>query len=397
MKLGQVGLKTLWPAVVLVGGLLATTALVVARPSVEPIDVSRAHPAVRIQLAAPGPAPMRVRAQGTVRPRVETELVAEAAGRVVWVAPGLDAGSPFEAGDVLLRIEARDYEAAREQARAALERAESQSELAAENLERREALVAQGVTSHVVHSEAKNAARVAAANLREARARLGQAELDLERTELRAPFDGEVRERLVSVGQYVRPGFAAAHIFAVDVAEVRLALSTDALAFLDLPQHGEPGAPVRLEGRFAGSEVGWDGHLARFEGTLDPATRMVHVVAEIEDPTARERAGLPLPMGLFVDVEIEGRVLSDVVEVPRSALRRGNTLAIVDADSRLRLRDVEVVRADGERVWIRGQVAAGERICTTPPELLVEGMPVRVTALEGESALPPSPAARDAS
>jgi RND family efflux transporter MFP subunit len=382
MKLGQVGLKTLWPAVVLVGGLLATTALVVARPSVEPIDVSRAHPAVRVQLAAPGPAPMRVRAQGTVRPRVETELVAEAAGRVVWVAPGLDAGSPFEAGDVLLRIEAR---------------AESQSELAAENLERREALVAQGVTSHVVHSEAKNAARVAAANLREARARLGQAELDLERTELRAPFDGEVRERLVSVGQYVRPGFAAAHIFAVDVAEVRLALSTDALAFLDLPQHGEPGAPVRLEGRFAGSEVGWDGHLARFEGTLDPATRMVHVVAEIEDPTARERAGLPLPMGLFVDVEIEGRVLSDVVEVPRSALRRGNTLAIVDADSRLRLREVEVVRADGERVWIRGQVAAGERICTTPPELLVEGMPVRVTALEGESALPPSPAARDAS
>jgi RND family efflux transporter MFP subunit len=391
MKLG----KAFWPAVVLGGGLLATTALVVARPSVAPVDVSRALPAVRVQIAEPGPAPMRVRAQGTVRPRVETELVAEAAGRVVWVSPALDAGSPFEAGDVLLRIEPRDYETAREQARAALERAESQSELAANTLERRRALLAEGAASLLAHSEAKNAARVAAANLREARARLSQAELDLDRTELRAPFDGEVRERLVSLGQYVRPGAATARIFAVDVAEVRLALPTDALAFLELPGDGDAGAPVRLEGHFAGSDVQWQGRLARFEGALDPATRMIHVVAEVEDPGARERAGLPLPMGLFVDAEIEGRVLPDLVEVPRGALRRGSTLAIVDAESRLRLRDVEVVRADGERVWVRGSLAAGERICTTPPELLVEGMPVRVAA--DPQGAPPVQAARDAS
>jgi RND family efflux transporter MFP subunit len=399
--------KVLLPLLVLGAGLVATTALVVARPAPDAQQHDARTPVVRVLQVQPGTARMVVRAQGTVEPRTESDLVSEVSGRLIWLSPALDAGAAFAPGEVLARIEPRDYQSSLERARAAVQRAESQLELARATLERRRSLGAAGASSRSALDEARNAERIAAADLRDARAAAVQAKLDLERTELRAPFAGRVRERTVDMGQFLNRGVEVARLYAVDAAEVRLPVASAELAFLDLPdpsrsaaararrmgeapQPGPDEAPtdsvpemagVRLSAVFAGRERAWQGRLIRAEGALDPRTRMLTLVARI-DADAQEG----LPVGLFVDAEIQGREFEGVIALPRGALRPGDQVAVVDDESRLRLRDVEVLRADGETLWVRAGVEPGERICSEPPAVVVDGMLVRVEQAEAAGA-----------
>jgi RND family efflux transporter MFP subunit len=178
---------------------------------------------------------LRIEARGSVVPRTESELVAEVAGRITWVSPALAAGGFLEAGEPLLRIDPSDYELGLERARAALERAESELALAGAGLERKRTLADRGVTSRAVLDEATSHQRVAAAARREAQAAVRQAQRDLERTEVKAPFEGRVREKRVDVGQFVGRGAPVARVYAVDYAEVRLPLPDREAAYVDLP------------------------------------------------------------------------------------------------------------------------------------------------------------------
>jgi RND family efflux transporter MFP subunit len=389
------GPKALLPAAVLVGALALSAALVVARPVPEAQAVAEQRPVVSVLSVAPRPERMRVRTQGTVEPRTENELVAEVGGRLVWVSPALESGSFFAAGEPLARIEAADYEIARERARAALERAKSQRRLAEGSLARSRALFAAGAASPAAHDQAESNAAIAAANEREAEAALRQAELELSRTELRAPFTGRVREKTADVGQLLARGARLASVFAVDFAELRLPIPSEELAFLDLPQSPPANladAPlVELRGAFAGRAHTWQARLLRAEGALDPRTRLVHVVARIEDPYGLSSGAPPLAVGLFVEAEIEGRELPAVVALPRSALRGHDEVVVVDAEERLASRRVELLRIDGETAFVAGGLAAGERVVTRVPSAFVEGMSVRVGEALADAPAPRNP------
>jgi RND family efflux transporter MFP subunit len=388
--------KASLPAVVLMCGVLATTALVAVHPE-ETSQVSPAKPPlVRLLEIQPRTARLVVRAHGIVEPRTESELVIEVAGRIVWVSPNLDEGGFFQAGETLVRIDKRDQEMEAERASASVERAESRLDLARATLERRRSLERAGVGSAASLDEAHSAERVAKADLRETRAALSQAELALARTDVTAPFEGRVRQKHVDVGQFVARGTPAARVYAVDYAEVRLPIPNEEMAFLDLPlgyreeqsadvdaasrsQAQSPGLGVTLVGSFAGREHRWPARLVRTEGALDPKTRMVNVIARVENPYGRDDDSErpPLPVGLFVEAEIEGRAYDAVFQVPRSALRGRDQVVVIDDESRMHSRRVDVLRADGDTVWLRDGLAAGERVCISPLEVVVEGMKVR--------------------
>jgi RND family efflux transporter MFP subunit len=335
---------------------------------------------VEVVAAAPSALRMLVRAQGTVEPRTENELVAEVGGRLVWVSPALESGSFFAAGEVLARIEAADYEIAVERARAALERARSQRKLGRASLARSHALREAGAASEAAYDQVESTAAIAAANQREAEAALRQAELELARTELRVPFAGRVRERRVDVGQLVARGAPLASVFAVDFIEVRLPIPSEEVAFLDLAHTREDAGPaVRLSGHFGGRLQTWTGRVVRAEGTLDVRTRLVHVVARVEDPYGLESGAPPLEVGLFVEAEIDGREIAGAVRLPRGALRGDGEVVVADAAAALHTRRVEVLRIDGETVFVGSGLAAGERVVARVPSTFVEGMQVQVS------------------
>jgi RND family efflux transporter MFP subunit len=327
-----------------------------------------------------------VRTHGSVLPRTESTLVPEVSGTLVWVSPSLVSGGFFEAGEPLLRVDARDYEVAVERAQAALARAKSEHGLARTELDRRRRLAQRDAASRAQLDAALNTERVTGAGKREAQALLEQAQRDLTRTEIAAPYAGRVREESVDAGQFVARGAPVARIYAVDRAEVRLPIPDHELAFLELPlmYRGEsleaPGPEVRLRASFAGGEHVWTGRVVRTEGEIDAHTRMVYAVAQVDDPYARgdDPDRPPLAVGLFVEAEIQGRAVRDAIVLPGSALRDTKRVLVVDEEDRLRFREVEVLRADRRQVVIGSGLAAGERVCISPLEAVTDGMRVRV-------------------
>ena len=124
----------------------------------------------------------------------------------------------------------------------------------------------------------------------------------------------------------------------------------------------------------------WTGKIVRTEGEIDPRTRMITAVAEVEDPYGRKpgQDSSPLAAGLFVQAEIQGETVENVFELPREAMKEGNRVLVVDRDDCLRYRPVTVLRAGRSSVLIQSGLSAGDRVCLTPLETPVDGMKVRV-------------------
>ncbi len=376
--------KVLLPLIILAAGFGCAGLLLVTGPSIEPQPGEIVAPLVRTVEVRPQTLRLSTHTNGIVVPRTESELVPEVDGRVIEVSPSLVSGGFFAAGDTLLRIETLDYKVALDQSRAGLTRAESDLDNAQRTLKRQEDLVRRGAASDSQHDDALNRVRIAEATLRDAKARLSRAQRDLKRTSIIAPYDGRVRSERVDVGQFVRRGTAVGTIYAVDIAEVRLPVQDEELAFLNLPlgqgsdKKEQAGAPVKLRARFAGNEHTWEGLVVRTEGELDPGTRMVNVVAQVAQPYATSGSRPPLAVGLFVDAEIMGATLPELVRLPRSAMRGDSRVLVVGEDLRMYFREVNVVRRDQDDVYINGGLKAGELVCVSPLPSTTEGMRVRL-------------------
>jgi RND family efflux transporter MFP subunit len=390
--------KITLPLTVIVVGFVAAGGMIAARPQVSTQPAERMLPLVRVREAAPQRVQLTIEARGSVTPRTESELVAEVSGRIVWVSPSLASGGFLEPDDVVLRVDDHDYEVALIRAESALARAQSELVLAQSSLERHSHLRKRGIESSAAFEGAQSRAEVAEAVRREAEASLAQARRDLARTEIRAPFAGRVRDKHVDVGQFVTRGAPVARIYAVDYAEVRLPIPDADAAFVDLPiayrdaaaEAEEMGPQVLLHARFAGRHYTWRGRIVRTEGELDPRTRMIHAVVRVEDPYGRgdDPDRPPLSVGLFVEAEILGREVEDVVVLPRSALRGDAEVAVVNARGQLHLRRVDVLKRNRDTVVIRGGLEAGEQVCTSPLTISVEGMEVRTLKDESPLAVP---------
>jgi len=382
------------PFVILAAGVLGFAIFVVTRPHVDRGKTEIVSPLVRTVSVEPQSLRFQVFAHGTVEPLVESELRAEIDGEIVWVSPKLDPGSFFEAGEPLVRIDPTDYEHELEAARADRDRATSALSRARREHQRQQTLLSQSAASQARADEARDEFRAADAALREARVRIAQAERDLDRTEIRAPYTGRTRDKHFDLGQFVRRGDELAELYGIEYAEVPLPVADRELAFLDLrnpfrdKQRDElhEGPLVRLRADFAGVHNEWTGHLVRTAAEIDPKSRTVTLVARVADPYGRtvEGPAIPLPVGLFVEAEIEGRLIEDAVLLPTTALRDGGRVYVIDPSGRLHFRDVEVLRNRRDEVVIGGGLRGGERVAVTPLRGAVDGMQVRVA--EGANA-----------
>lgn len=376
-------MRLLVPLLIVLGGLGLAWLLLATGPRIEPRAPDSLVPLVRTVTANPTRVQFTATTFGTVVPSVEGELIPEVSGRVLELAPGLVAGGFFEKDETLLRIDSLDYELAVEQARAGVTRARSELGNARKGHTRQQDLAALELASESQQDDALNRLQVAVAALREQQARLAQAERDLVRTRVRAPFDGRVRSKRVAVGQFVNRGTPVATIYATDHAEVRLPVHDHELEFLDLPLTATdqladlPRVEVTLSTVFAGRRHNWRGRVVRTEGELDTRTRMVNVIAEVPEPYRPVGDRPPLKVGLFVEAEIHGRQMDELVVLPRVALRERDRVYVVDADGRLRFRQVRVLRVDEDRVYVQSGLAAGERVCISPLGNVLDGMQVR--------------------
>lgn len=406
--------KILLPLVILVAAAAVASLLMRSRTEVATSPHAVTAPLVRVITVDLRPVQLDVVAQGSVLPRIQTQLTARLSGEVRWTAPSFEVGGFFRRGEVLVRLDDRDVELAISRAKAQLAQAkvqvalqEAEAELAADEWRQ----LGDGEASPLTLRQPQVAQ--AKASLAAAEADLAKAELDLERTRIVAPFDGRVRSKAVDLGQFVGPGTPLAVIHAIDFAEIRLPVPDDQLRFLDLPfafhdsASGQPGPDVELSSDFGGRRHTWQGRIVRSEGEVDTRTRMLSLVARVEDPYGRpdgpertaDGASLrpPLAVGLFVDAAISGRTVPQAAVLPRAALRQNSQVLVVDDDNRLRYRPVEVIRTLAGEVYIRSGLEDGEKVCISPLDIVVDGMEVRTQEVAQPTSTPiePSPTAVD--
>ena len=375
--------RVVLPLIIIIAGFGLAVALIATGPKLEPKAVVSLAPLVRVTTAEPIRLQMTTTTHGTVEPRTESELIPEVSGRITSISEAMVSGGFFNKNDVLLSIDPLDYAEALEQAKASLARSESELDNAQKAHKRQLDLARRDLTSDAQKDDAANRLSIAKASVREVKARLSRAERDLLRTEIRAPYDGRVRSEQVDVGQFVNRGSAIAMIYATDLSEVRLPINDEELAFIDLSLSADgitenTPVTVTLKADFAGAEHAWQGEITRTEGELDPNTRMLNVIAQVENPYEQMGDRPPLAVGLFVDAEIHGAMFDNIVVLPRVALRSENQVYIVDSAGKLRFREVDVLRIVEEEVFIQAGLAPGELVCISPLDAAIDGMPVRI-------------------
>lgn len=357
------------------GAILGAIGLSLMKPPPDTTDIPDVAPLVNTMSLEAFDTSFRIDSQGTVRPRTETTLSAEISGSIVSISPKFVAGGVFRSGEELLRIDPTNYATAVSRAVATL----AQRQIEFDGAEK--------LRSQGYRAESEYATAVAA--LAAAKADLVNAERNLERSIISLPYDGMVRSKEADLGQYVNPGTRLAVTFATDYAEVRLPLTDQDLAFIDLPdaaditQSGSAEGPlVELSAVQKGQVRRWQARIVRTEGVVDEKNRVTFAVASITDPyklAAGSTEETPLPMGTFVAASIEGTTVNSLIRVPRIALRGSNQLMFIDPENRLYIRNVDVLRADAEYAYLRGGAVAGDRISLTTIETPLNGMKVRTT------------------
>ncbi len=381
--------KIALPFIFIAAAVIAAYAMIGSRTETQKVVVQVPTLLVQVAIAKRQPVTFTVQSQGSVRPRTETTIVTEASGRIVEVSDAFVSGGRFAEGDVLIRIDPRNYESALLRAQASVARAETQfateSALAgyAEEDWQRLRQTTPGTAPATELALRKPQLQQALAELHFAEAELKDAEGDLDRTTIRAPYNGRVRDKVADIGQYLNVGSEIARIFAVDFAEVRLPVTQRDLQYLDITKlrSNEP-FNVRLSAELAGVATTWNAEITHTEGVFDTTSRVLYLVAQIQDPYAYAEGAtsLPLLMGMFVSAEIDGQEAGDLFLIPRHSLERGTTLWVVDDESRIYPRELNVVRRDDDFVYVAEGLDEGERYCVTPIDRPLPGMRVRFDA-----------------
>ena len=326
---------------------------------------------------------VEVTAMGTVLPAQEVTITPEVTGRILHCSPHLVAGGKVNKDETLVRLDGREYELAVKQQEAAVERAwfdikveEGRQVIAKREWElvgprQRAAKVSKDLTLRKPHLDNARAA------LSSARSGLDRAKLNVERTTLKSPFNAIVVEEFVDIGQVVSPQTKVARLVGRDRFWVRAALPVERLKWFDLPdKDGKNGASVVIEQDAGDNQsIIKEGKVVRLLGDIDPAGRLARVLIAVDNPL--DGPGLPLLLGAYVSVRIQGKMLKDVVVIPRKALHQGESVYVMNGDDRLDIRKVQVVWRRQNDVLIKSGVQAQERvvvsrIATPLPNMLLQ-------------------------
>lgn len=325
---------------------------------------------------------VQISTQGIVQPINTITLSAQVSGQIVDVSPQFEVGAYFSEGDVLLQVDDRDYRTAVEVAKAAYLSASSARDLAQLNHDRTEKLfLKKGVSEAEVNQSAATLAQAEAA-VASATSAVEQAERDLERTAILAPFSGRVREKNIGLGHSVGIGTPLGVVFGVDYAEVRLPIASREMQYLTLPEHAGD-EPVAVELRDALQETSpavWDARIVRTEGTLDQDSLELFAIARIEDPFGLKTGDAPLRIGQPVQASIAGATLTDVVRLPRDAVRQLDRINLINKDDLTLLPGtIAAIWSDEDHIIVRrSDIPPGTMLAMTPIVYPVEGATVEV-------------------
>ncbi|NOZ14090.1 MAG: efflux RND transporter periplasmic adaptor subunit [Acidobacteria bacterium] len=365
--------KSFLPVLIVAVGILILFLFIKFRPHPPKLKVKAEGPLVSVEIVRIKNRPIIVTGSGTVRPEHAVSLTPQVSGKIVSVSPNFVTGGFFKKGELLLGIEKNDYQIALKRAKAQLlardveyQKAMRQAKIAKKDWDsvmatilKDPSLVPDQLTLYIPQLKAAKAA------LSSAKADVELAELNLARTDIRAPFNGRLLTKEADIGQFVTMGKPVANIFSTDVLDVVVPLTAGDAALFDIPCKAE------VESNFGQTTHRYTAKAVRTEGELDPASRMVHVVVQVAHPFSFR---VPLENGAYVNVRFTGRRVESVRLTPRVV--RDNKVWIVK-NKKLRILPVHIIYRTDDAVFVTG-VPDKAAVITSTLFAVSDGMRVRI-------------------
>jgi len=333
---------------------------------------------VEVETLNASPFQVELNSYGEARAATQSMLVSQASGQIVAVAEGFRSGGRVSRGDILVEIDNRDYAAEVKSAEANL--IEAERVLVEEKARSKQAALDWKTLGRSDEPNdlvlRKPQLLAAEAKFKAAEANLSKAELALERTQIRAPFDGRILEHKVDLGQYINAGTAVAEIYANQYVEVRLPLCNCDLDFIDLDRVGKDNSPNVTLYSSLNEDRQWNGRLSRVESAIDSKSRQLHVIARIDGSLGEERAS-DIKIGEYLTANIEGSVIPDAIVIPNQSIYQASFVYIVENDT-LQRRNIDIIWQDSERALIASGLNDGDILVTTPLGQVTSGTRVKI-------------------
>ncbi len=338
-------------------------------------------PDVVVQILTPENFQVTINSTGTTEPLTQTVLNAEVGGEVVYRSKKFSEGSSVLSGEILAKIDDTDLQLKYKNALLQLANAEVQyslqvveSEVAKEAWEK----LGEGQASDLTLQ--KPQLKQAEALIEVAKAQVNSAEKKLNKTEIVAPYSGRIQSANIDIGTTIIPGQPIGAMYTSSEIEVTLSVKDNDLQFLSIPMDGRKLNPseqakVTISSFYKGQNQEWEGKLERVDGVIDPVTRMINLIAvfkndfiEIDKPN--------LPIGLFVEAQIDGVILQNVFIIPISAISENNEVFVINKNNQLQSRSIKVLKKYNKFIIAKDNLKAGERLVTTKLSTASDGITV---------------------
>ncbi|MDG1090085.1 MAG: efflux RND transporter periplasmic adaptor subunit [Candidatus Marinimicrobia bacterium] len=372
-------IKYLRPLII-IGISTAIAAVLYMLGQISPDAIQEKDPMdVNVQILTPIDYQIKIKSTGTTTPITQTVLTSEVGGEVIYRSKKFSEGSSVISGEILAKIDDTDLQLQYKNALLQLASAEVQfavqqaeAEIAQEAWEQ----VGEGIPQELTTK--KPQLKQAKAALEVAKAQVQSAEKKLNKTEITAPYTGRIQNINIDLGSTIIPGQPVGSMYTSNEIEVTLSVKDSDLQFLDIPMDGrklnsDQKSIVIIKSLYKGEMQEWAGNLERVDGVIDPMTRMIKLIANFKNNFIEETKPI-LPIGLFVEAEINGKQLENIFMIPNSALTPNDELLFLNQDDALEIRKVSVLTKMKNHILVKEGMKAGERVVVSKLSIATNGM-----------------------
>ena len=288
-----------------------------------------------------------LKSTATVQAWQESQLAAQVSGRVVSICDCLETGNTVTAGTVLAKIEAADYQVAVAQAKQAL--AEAKQKIAEEEARSEQAQVdweelnLGEPTNLALRKPQLDAAN---ATLERRKVELQQANRNLKRTQIKAPYTGIITARNANLGNFIGMGSSIGTILNKEKVQINFALTQEDVNKIDSDNKT---ITIMQSGN---TNLTWPATIERVDSVIDPKTRLVNVIAEVQNPFNTETHASALRVGTFVTTEFMGKTMDSLYALPASAVLADKSVYIVNAENTVDILQAQIAHRNPSSVLV---------------------------------------------
>lgn len=387
-----------WPKIVIqlllfigivTGGLLSAKHFIDTKPTAKRSRPARQVPLVDIQPIRTTSKTVVVNAMGTVVSSREISLFSELSGTITWVSPDFVPGGKIRKGKVLIRLDRTDYELAVKKQQSLVEQLQADLDLekGQQEVARKEMELMQKTLKKTI-KDPKLVLRVpqlnkALASLKSQQISLEQAKLNLKRTTITAPFNAMILDRNVELGSRISTQSTLATLTDTDVFWIEATLPVEKLRWIKIPGlNGSASSSVTVNLQDGSTAKG---RVIQLRGNLGDKSQMARILVQVKDPlaTSTRRGKMPLLLNSYVSLNLTGSTISDVVEIPRTAVKDGYQIWMFE-NRQLKIKSIKPVWEDEHNLYVRNNRLPGGLLITSEMSTAVDGMSVRTLGDKSE-------------